>query len=169
MPDASFDAVCCVAGIEHAANPYQTLREFRRILKPGGFLVLQFPNFSALLRRIRFMLSGRLTRRGLPLPREGEKTTGGGHISCLTLEQSRHLLATTLFEVVERRLFRVQRRTAFWGFPLWGPLSLVGLLQAVIRGGKGRSEALTPGVLLHAQVVLIARKAGEPPPTAQPG
>jgi SAM-dependent methyltransferase len=35
-PASSFDYVVCVEGIEHVADRHHTLREFRRVLKPGG-------------------------------------------------------------------------------------------------------------------------------------
>ena len=34
-PDLSFDYVICLDGIEHTENPFNTLREFRRILRGG--------------------------------------------------------------------------------------------------------------------------------------
>jgi ubiquinone/menaquinone biosynthesis C-methylase UbiE len=39
LPDASFDIVHCRWVIEHLENPLQTLREFARILKPGGYVL----------------------------------------------------------------------------------------------------------------------------------
>lgn len=54
--DASFDYVACVEGIEHIENPYHLLREFARILRPDGILVLSTPNILCIRSRIRFLL-----------------------------------------------------------------------------------------------------------------
>lgn len=56
--DGSFDAVVCVEGIEHCENQYQLFREFRRILRPGGHLILSTPNVMSLSARMRWLLSG---------------------------------------------------------------------------------------------------------------
>jgi SAM-dependent methyltransferase len=41
-PDASFDAVACVSVLEHTDQYTAILDEFRRVLRPGGLLVLTF-------------------------------------------------------------------------------------------------------------------------------
>jgi SAM-dependent methyltransferase len=42
-PDASFDAVMCVEVFEHLPEPLLALKEFSRLLPPGGHLVLTAP------------------------------------------------------------------------------------------------------------------------------
>ncbi|HSB04743.1 MAG TPA: class I SAM-dependent methyltransferase [Thermodesulfobacteriota bacterium] len=56
--DHSFDYVICLDGIEHTENPFNTLREFRRVLKEGGKLFLSIPNFLNIERRLRFLFTG---------------------------------------------------------------------------------------------------------------
>ena len=44
IPDASFDACLCIDMLEHLKDPQQPLREIKRILKPGGRLIIVVPN-----------------------------------------------------------------------------------------------------------------------------
>lgn len=44
--DASFDTVFCSQVLEHVPEPWLALNEFRRVLKPGGALILSVPHIS---------------------------------------------------------------------------------------------------------------------------
>jgi SAM-dependent methyltransferase len=48
-PDGTFDAVFFCETIEHLVNTDQMMFELNRVLKPGGRLVLTFPNIRTLL------------------------------------------------------------------------------------------------------------------------
>jgi SAM-dependent methyltransferase len=42
-PDNFFDAILCVHVLEHVTNDIQAMKEFHRVLKPGGWAILQVP------------------------------------------------------------------------------------------------------------------------------
>ena len=44
FPADSYDFVFCLEILEHLPNPFATLGEVRRVLRPGGVLVLSVPN-----------------------------------------------------------------------------------------------------------------------------
>lgn len=43
LPDASVDTIFCCSVLEHAPQPWLVLPEFRRVLAPGGRLILSVP------------------------------------------------------------------------------------------------------------------------------
>ena len=54
--DGYFDTVSCVASFEFSIDPIQLLKEFHRVLKPGGQLVLFISNIAYVSYRIRALL-----------------------------------------------------------------------------------------------------------------
>ena len=42
-PDASFDVIVCYHVLEHVPDDRLAMREMRRVLKPGGWAILQSP------------------------------------------------------------------------------------------------------------------------------
>jgi 2-polyprenyl-3-methyl-5-hydroxy-6-metoxy-1,4-benzoquinol methylase len=53
-----FDVVICSENIEHLENPRRTFRNLRRILVPGGLLVLTMPNQESLRSYVSLILDG---------------------------------------------------------------------------------------------------------------
>lgn len=54
--DKSFDKVVCFEGIEHLADQLLVMREFSRVLKDGGQLLISTPNISQLKAKISYLL-----------------------------------------------------------------------------------------------------------------
>ncbi len=52
----SFDLAVCQEGLEHVGNQDHVLREFSRLLKPGGTLLLTTPNYSNLKSKLSYLL-----------------------------------------------------------------------------------------------------------------
>src|SRR5262249_56230010 len=52
FPDGHFDAAAMYHVIEHVTSPREELRELRRVIKPGGWLVLETPNIATLWYRL---------------------------------------------------------------------------------------------------------------------
>ena len=42
-PDASFDAIMCIEVFEHLPEPIKAIKEFSRLLRPGGHLIITAP------------------------------------------------------------------------------------------------------------------------------
>lgn len=56
--NASFDAVSCINGLHRLLFPDVAIREFFRILRPGGRLYININNYSSIWKRLRFLITG---------------------------------------------------------------------------------------------------------------
>jgi SAM-dependent methyltransferase len=45
LPNASFDVITCVSVLEHLSRPADALKEFRRLLAPGGVCLVNVPSW----------------------------------------------------------------------------------------------------------------------------
>lgn len=95
--DATFDAVCCIAVIEHVVDPYAAVTELGRVLAPNGLLVAEVPNLAYVKRRIALAL-GRLPETSDDgfTPEFG---WDGGHLHAFTVDSFSGLLRWAGFRV----------------------------------------------------------------------
>src|SRR5687768_600390 len=49
IPDGNYDAIVMLHVIEHIPNPAESLTELRRMLRPGGVLVIETPRYDSLM------------------------------------------------------------------------------------------------------------------------
>jgi SAM-dependent methyltransferase len=62
FPDAYFDYVFSVEGIEHFEGPWKFVKELCRVLKPGGRLFISTPNTFSVAARQKYLISGYFPR-----------------------------------------------------------------------------------------------------------
>ena len=86
--DGTFDYAVCADGIEHLENPFACIREFARVLKKDGLLIISTPNISAFRSRQRYLFSGFHNKGRKPM--EEESPSLKHHISLLTFTQLRY-------------------------------------------------------------------------------
>lgn len=56
--DGEFDYVICSNGLHRLYYPKNIVEEFARIVKPGGTMVLTWPNYTSMARRVKYLLTG---------------------------------------------------------------------------------------------------------------
>jgi SAM-dependent methyltransferase len=85
--DNSFDVVYLNQVLEHVSDPLESTQEFHRILKPGGQLIMTFPNFGCLQRRFH-----KQNWRGIEAPR---------HLNLFTKTTAKDLLSKSGFKEIK--------------------------------------------------------------------
>jgi SAM-dependent methyltransferase len=55
LKEGVLDYAICVEGVEHIENPHHLVREFSRLVKRGGYLILTTPNVMTIKSRLRFL------------------------------------------------------------------------------------------------------------------
>jgi SAM-dependent methyltransferase len=129
-----FDAVIAIEIIEHLENPFQFVRECRKLLKPGGLLLLTTPNVDSVFSRVLFFYTGRLHSFG-----EGE-TIRTAHITPIFRWKLDMILDEAGFEVISTRFVPlIHTETANLKIRIVTRLSrLIGPFLKGDKGAEGR-------------------------------
>jgi SAM-dependent methyltransferase len=136
LPDGSFDAIVMLHVIEHMPDPMANLRELRRLLRPGGILVVETPRFDSLS----FKLLGK---------RERSIAACNGHIYFFTVPTLSSMMQKSGFDVARvdlvGRTLTLQR--------LLTNVGIVSRSEAVLNGLRKASRTMRlDRVQMHVNV-----------------
>jgi SAM-dependent methyltransferase len=99
LPPQSVDVITMFGVIEHLGNPRGAAQECGRLLRPGGFLILQTPSEDGFIRGIGRLLF-RATGGFVSFHVKQLYSMGGGHSVCFNRRSIGVLLAQCGFEVL---------------------------------------------------------------------
>ena len=99
FPGNLFDAVTCIAVIEHVFDPYFVISEIYRVLKDDGIFIVEVPNI-AYLRYRTYLLFGKLPVTSSPLKWK-EIGWDGGHLHYFTKQTFCRLLEECGFKILK--------------------------------------------------------------------
>lgn len=161
--DAEFDTVVCADGIEHVENPFHVVREARRVLAPGGRLILSTPNINAVRSRWRFLWSGFHNKFKRPLDERARDPLH--HINPMGYPELRYVLHTEGFALERVGTNRI--KAASWPYAVLYPVAAVYSILA-LRHDTGEAahrrnadvfrHMMSPAVFLGETLILQARK-----------
>ena len=132
--DKSFDCIVCVEGLEHIENPANAMREFARLLKENGTLIVSVPNIMNIEERLKWLFNG-YTSHFKPLSSEvltDIKNEFGGmeeialHVNPIGYSEVRFLLEKNGFEIQKTLLDKPKNNS-------WAFLPIVGLIRLISR------------------------------------
>jgi 2-polyprenyl-3-methyl-5-hydroxy-6-metoxy-1,4-benzoquinol methylase len=161
--DGEFAYVSCVEGLEHIENPQQAIREFRRILQPGGHLITSVPNILNIEERVKWLLHG-YTSHFKPLSREavnnmrnvvGEMEEVALHVNAISYSELRYSLEKCGFEI--QRLYRDKPKAHLWAY--WPLVGLIRLISRLTSERKRRerwtNELQSNEILLGGNTLIV--------------
>ncbi|MFW6108225.1 MAG: class I SAM-dependent methyltransferase [bacterium] len=96
LESASFDVITLFDLIEHTPEPRATLVACRRLLRPGGLLVITTPNIDGLVPRVTYWLFARTLGAW-------DHPTPPGHLVQFSRRTLQQILEQTDFKIVQRR------------------------------------------------------------------
>jgi SAM-dependent methyltransferase len=171
--DGEFQYIVCLEGLEHIENPHQAIREFSRLLVPGGHIVISVPNILNIEERVKWLLTG-YTSHFKPISQDhlrmrheqkwGEKEEVALHINPIAYTELRYILEKYGFTVLGA--YRDKPKPNIWLYwPLTALIRLLGRLTPAQKRRERWTDELASGpVLLGGNtLVLHAVKAGSTP------
>ncbi len=155
--DDRFDFATFVEGPEHAENPFFAIREFARILKPGGRLVISIPNYTNLEKRLQFLLYGSGEKA---VPYERVKDWPVGELALLHLTPITYTQLRCFMEYSGFQIERVAKDATKRKQQLLKPLALLIQMFSKLLGRKGQEkywlqEANSNEILMGGNTLII--------------
>jgi len=164
IEEGQFDFISCIEGIEHLQDQFQLVRECRRILKPGGRLVLSTPNILNLASRLKYLFSGFYSLVPRPI-NEFSQVPVFDHINPVTYYQLRYMLHTQGFRITEVTTDFIRRSAAALCL-LWPLVRLYSIRtmrkesdpQQRAANREIRGVLTSPALLLGRTLIVVAQK-----------
>lgn len=165
--DESFEYVVCVEGLEHIENPANAMREFARLLKPEGHLIVSVPNIMNIEERLKWLFNG-YTSHFKPLSTEAvadikneigseydEMEEVALHVNPIGYSEVRYLLEKNNFSV--KKVFLDKPKKNSWIYlPLVWLIRLIALFNSEKkRRSRWTNELNSDEVLLGGNTLIF--------------
>ena len=161
--DRSFDYITCLEGLEHIENPQQAMREFARVLKPGGHLIISVPNILNIEERLKWLLHG-YTSHFKPISRAtaerlrveySDRVEIAAHVNPIAYSELRYILEKNGFEMVS--VHRDKAKANAWMYlPVVGIIKLIARLTPKDkRSERWTDELVSREVLLGGNTLIV--------------
>lgn len=148
VKDNYADMLICQEGIEHFSDQLKAFKEFNRVLKNNGKLLITTPSNSNLASKFSYLLFESETTKQMP-PNEiddiwmSDKTITNeiyhGHIFLIGLQKLRILGRLSGFKIQEIRYLRISKGSLFL-FPIFYPFILISSYWRYYRNLKRHKE-----------------------------
>ena len=161
--DRSFDYITCLEGLEHIENPQQAIREFARLLRPGGQLVVSVPNILNVEERLKWLLYG-YTSHFKPITREqvarlraeyGNREEIAAHVNPIGYSELRYILEKNGFQVAS--VHRDKPKAHAWLY--WPIVALIKLIARLTprqkKAERWTGELASKEVLLGGNTLIV--------------
>jgi SAM-dependent methyltransferase len=160
---SSFDYVTCLEGLEHIENPQQAIREFARVLRPGGTVIVSVPNILNIEERLKWLLYG-YTSHFKPLTRAhverlraeyDNREEIAAHVNPIGYSELRYILEKYGFQIAG--VHRDKPKSNAWLY--WPVILLIRLIARLTPARKRRErwteELASDEVLLGGNTLIV--------------
>lgn len=165
----SFDFVTCLEGLEHIENPQQAIREFARVLRAGGTVIVSIPNILNIEERLKWLLYG-YTSHFKPMTRAhvarlraeyDNREEIAAHVNPIGYSELRYILEKYGFHVAQ--VYRDKPKSNAWLY--WPIVVLIRLIAwltpAQKRKERWTAELASDEVLLGGNTLIVQARLGE--------
>jgi len=161
--DCSFDYITCLEGLEHIENPQQAMREFSRLMRPGGHLIVSVPNILNIEERLKWLIYG-YTSHFKPVTREqrarlcaehNNREEIAAHVNPIGYSELRYILEKYGFEIVS--VHRDKPKANAWLYwPIVILIRLIARLTPVLkRKERWTEELVSDAILLGGNTLIV--------------
>ena len=161
--DRSFDYITCLEGLEHIENPQQAIREFARLIRPGGQLVVSVPNILNVEERLKWLLYG-YTSHFKPITRThverlradyDNREEIAAHVNPIGYSELRYILEKNGFQIGS--VHRDKPKSNAWLY--WPVVALIRLVATLTpkqtRAERWTEELASKEVLLGGNTLIV--------------
>jgi SAM-dependent methyltransferase len=162
-PSESFEYITSLDGLEHIDSPPQAFREYRRLLKPGGHLIISVPNIMNVEERLKWLLFG-YTSHFKPLSNQSKakithdcagKDEIAVHANPIGYNELRYYLEKNGFAI--QGVYRDRKKGNQWLY--WPLIAFIRLLAKLTsrerRADRWTDELASDPVLLGGNTLII--------------
>lgn len=165
----SFDYVTCLEGLEHIENPQQAMREFARVLRPGGTVIVSVPNILNIEERLKWLLYGYtshfkpITRAHVERLRQeyDNREEIAAHVNPIGYSELRHILEKNGFRISHQ--YRDKPKAHAWLY--WPIVALIRLIAKLTpaqkREERWTEELASDEVLLGGNTLIVQARLGD--------
>jgi SAM-dependent methyltransferase len=159
----SFDYITSLDGLEHIDSPPQAFREYRRLLKPRGHLIISVPNIMNIEERLKWLLFG-YTSHFKPLSDQSKtkirydyagKDEIAVHANPIGYNELRYYLEKNGFAI--QGVYRDRKKANQWLY--WPLVALIRLLARLTPEGRRKDrwteDLASDPVLLGGNTIII--------------
>jgi 2-polyprenyl-3-methyl-5-hydroxy-6-metoxy-1,4-benzoquinol methylase len=159
----SFEYITSLDGLEHIDSPPQAFREYRRLLKPSGHLIISVPNIMNIEERLKWLLFG-YTSHFKPLSQQSKTKIAYDcagkdeivvHANPIGYNELRYYLEKNGFEI--QGVYRDRKKANQWLY--WPLVAFIRVLAKLTskrrRADRWTEELASAPVLLGGNTLII--------------
>ena len=165
LPENFADALICQEGLEHFTNQLDALKEFNRVLKLHGKLILTTPSYSNLSAKISYLLFESETTKQMPpnefddvwmSEKEENQKIYFGHLFLIGIQKLRTLSKLAGFNLIEARYMRLSKGSVVYFILFYPIIVLSSYIRYLIKKYKLRKHPYKYDIisLYHQQLLL---------------